>query len=91
MPSIQGIRGPYRLFFVSFDCNEPIHVHVQRENDTCKFWIDPLSLAANHRFSARELIRARATIEEHLDRIKEAWHEHCDDQRSPDSWRPGHR
>lgn len=82
MPTIKGVPGPYRLFFVSFDCNEPMHVHVQRENDTCKFWIEPLSLAANHGFSARELNRALETIEGHLERIKEAWYEHCGDERS---------
>jgi hypothetical protein len=90
MPSIQGIGGPYRLFFVSFDCNEPMHVHVRRENSTCKFWIDPLSLAANHGFPARELTRARATIEEHLERIKEAWHEHCGDRRGADTGGAGY-
>lgn len=65
MPTIKGVSGPYRLFFFSFDCNEPMHVHVQRENDTCKFWIEPLALAANHGFSARELNRARWTIGAH--------------------------
>jgi len=37
MPRIKGIPGPYRVFFTSFDCNEPAHVHVERENSTCKF------------------------------------------------------
>jgi hypothetical protein len=32
MPSIKNIPGPYRFFFYSFDCNEPKHVHAQREN-----------------------------------------------------------
>jgi len=31
MPTIKGVSGPYRLFFYSFDCNEPIHVHAERE------------------------------------------------------------
>ena len=31
MPTIPGIPGPYRIFFYSFDCNEPKHVHVRRE------------------------------------------------------------
>jgi hypothetical protein len=37
MPRIKGAAGPYRIFFTSFDCNEPPHVHVERENKTCKF------------------------------------------------------
>jgi hypothetical protein len=31
MPTIKNIPGPYRFFFYSFDCNEPEHIHVQRE------------------------------------------------------------
>jgi hypothetical protein len=44
MPRISDIPGPYRFFFTSFDCNEPPHVHVEREDMTCKFWLEPLGL-----------------------------------------------
>jgi hypothetical protein len=47
MPTIQGIPGPFRLYFYSFDCNEPMHVHAQRDRATCKFWLDPVTLASN--------------------------------------------
>jgi hypothetical protein len=77
MPRITGIPGPYRLFFTSFDCNEPPHLHVERENKTCKFWLDPLGLARNYGFNARELSVIRRTIETHRASILEAWHEHC--------------
>jgi len=30
MPTVKNIPGPYRLYFYSFDCNEPKHVHVQK-------------------------------------------------------------
>jgi hypothetical protein len=39
MPSIPGIPGAYRFYFYSFDCGEPMHVHVVRERLTCKFWL----------------------------------------------------
>ncbi|MEW6348606.1 MAG: DUF4160 domain-containing protein [Thermodesulfobacteriota bacterium] len=55
LPTVRSIPGPCRLLFYSFDCNEPPHVHVQRENRVCKFWLDPLTLAANHGVSPREL------------------------------------
>jgi len=55
MPSIKEMPGPYRLFFYSFDCNEPMHVHAQRERMVCKFWLEPVELAKNYRFSQREL------------------------------------
>ena len=57
MPSIPDIRGPYRFFFYSFDCVEPMHVHVEHDRDSCKFWLEPLALAANRGFSAKELNR----------------------------------
>jgi len=77
MPAIQDIDGPYRLFFYSFDCNEPKHVHVRRERKACKFWLEPVVLGANNGFSAKELNRIRKIIVDNLDRITEAWDEHC--------------
>ncbi len=80
MPTVRGISGPYRIFFYSFDCNEPKHVHVSRERKACKFWLEPAALAYNNGFSAKELNRIRRTIVDHLDRILEAWNEHCGDR-----------
>jgi hypothetical protein len=77
MPRIEGIPGPHRFFFMSFDCEEPPHVHVERENNTCKFRLEPLGLARNHGFRARELHMIRRIIHSHRAAILEAWHEHC--------------
>jgi len=41
MPTILRI-GPYRFYFYSADGNEPIHIHVDRDKCTTKFWLDPL-------------------------------------------------
>ena len=59
MPKIPGIPGPYWFFFYSFDCNEPMHVHVRRDRQHAKFWLAPVSLAWNHGFSPRELNEIR--------------------------------
>ncbi len=77
MPRIKDIAGPYRFFFTSFDCAEPPHVHVERENKTCKFWLEPIALARNHGFTARELNVIRQSIGAKIIRMLEAWHEHC--------------
>jgi len=77
MPRIKGIAEPYRFFFPSYNCNEPPHVHVERERRTGKFWLEPVSLARNHGFTARELNVIRRIIEVHRIIILEAWHEHC--------------
>jgi hypothetical protein len=72
MPTIKGIPGPYRLFFYSFDCNEPKHVYVEREAAMCKFWLEPLVLAANSGFAAHELSRIRKIVHQSLTTIVEA-------------------
>lgn len=77
MPIVRGIPGPYRLFFYSFDCHEPRHVHIRRERMMCKFWLEPVALSNNDGFSSRELNRIRAMILDHLEHIVEAWNEHC--------------
>jgi hypothetical protein len=78
MPRVKGIPGPYRFFFTSFDCNEPPHVHAEREDKTCKFWLEPVVLATNHGFGARELRVIRQRILMHRTAILEAWYEHCE-------------
>jgi hypothetical protein len=77
MPTIKGIPGPFRLFFYSFDCNEPVHVHARRDLATCKFWLNPLVLADNHGLTASDLATVRRVILEHRHRILEVWREHC--------------
>jgi hypothetical protein len=52
MPTIEGVPGPHRLFFYSFDCNEPMHVHAERERMKCKFWLSPLFPRSERRLSA---------------------------------------
>ena len=77
MPTVRNIPGPYRFFFYSFDCNEPMHVHAQREKMVCKFWLEPVVLSKNNGFTSKELITIREIIYNNKEKIVEAWHEHC--------------
>lgn len=77
MPTVPDIPGPFRLFFYSFDCREPAHVHARRDRSSCKYWLDPVRLATNHGLTPRELAAVRRVIILHRDRILEAWREHC--------------
>lgn len=77
MPTVKGITGPYRFYFYSFDCNEPKHVHVQREKLVCKFWLEPVTLSRNYGFSPKELNTIRQIIRSNRNRFLEAWDEHC--------------
>lgn len=54
MPTVLR-SGPYRIYFVSHDLNEPPHVHVDRDDQSAKFWLAPVALARNLGFNAVEL------------------------------------
>lgn len=77
MPTVKDISGPYRFFFYSFDCDEQIHVHVQRGRMICKFWMRPVVLTKNNGFAPKELNRIRQIILNNSQKIMEAWYEHC--------------
>lgn len=75
MPTL-AIIGPYRFFFWSNEGTEPAHVHVERDADAAKFWLDPVALAYASGFSARELRAIEKIVVEHQDVWKEAWNEY---------------
>jgi hypothetical protein len=68
--------GPYRVYFVSHDLEEPPHVHVDRDDQSAKFWLAPVALARNLGFSAAELRRVQRVIAEHEQRLLEAWNDY---------------
>jgi hypothetical protein len=72
MPTVLR-SGPYRVYFFSHEPNEPPHVHVDRDDRSAKFWLEPVALARNLGFSARELARIEAVVEEHRQELHEAW------------------
>ena len=73
MPTVLR-EGPYRFYFYSHEPNEPPHVHVDRDDLSAKFWLDPVSLARNFGFTARELRRLQSLVVENRDKLLEAWH-----------------
>ena len=50
MPTVLRI-GPYRLFFYSSDGDEPLHIHVERDNYIAKIWLDPIRLQKSGGFT----------------------------------------
>jgi hypothetical protein len=72
-------EGPYRFFFWSKENIEPPHVHVKRERDEAKFWIDPVvELAQNWGFARHELNRLRRLVVARRQLLMEKWNEHFD-------------
>ena len=72
MPTVLR-SGPYRIYFVSHDLNEPPHVHVDRDDQSAKFWLAPVALARNLGFNAVELRRIQRLVAEHEPQLVEAW------------------
>jgi hypothetical protein len=73
MPTILRI-GPYRLYFYSHEPNEPPHIHIDRDKSSAKFWLEPVSLASNLGFSAKELWKLQSIVQEHQQTLSEAWY-----------------
>jgi len=80
MPTVMR-RGPYRLYFFSHEPNEPPHIHVDRDNRSAKFWLQPVALARNVGFNAQELNEIQRIVREEQSTLWEAWHGYFGTQR----------
>jgi hypothetical protein len=68
--------GPYRVYFYSHETREPPHVHVDRDEATAKFWIQPVTLAYNLGFRAHELRKIEQLVSANAHDFLEAWREY---------------
>ena len=75
MPTVLRV-GRYRFSFFSNENLEPPHVHVHADSDQAKFWLDPVVLAANYGFRARDLSEMERIVLQHRATLLEAWYEH---------------
>ncbi len=72
MPTVLR-SGPYRAYFYSHEPNEPPHVHIDRDDCSAKFWLDPVALARNLGFPAAELRRIELLLSDNRDQMLKAW------------------
>ena len=75
MPTVLR-TGPYRLFFYSGDRDEPRHVHVERDANRAKFWLDPVRLAESGGFSRVEIRHVETLVRDNAVQLRRAWDEH---------------
>ena len=73
MPTVLWI-GPYRFFFYSRENQEPAHIHIERDDNVAKYWLEPVELASNHGFRSHELTQVRMLVIQHREKFMEAWH-----------------
>jgi hypothetical protein len=78
MPTILKI-GAFRFFFYAGDRLEPPHVHIERDQNTCKFWIDPVMFCKSHGFSRNEINLIYKMVFENKDHLLRSWNEYFND------------
>ena len=74
MPVIFRHKG-FAFFFVMFDLNEPVHIHIRHGRKEAKYWVEPLTLAWNHGCRPHELNEIERLIEEKRNMILSTWQE----------------
>jgi hypothetical protein len=75
MPTVLRV-GPYRFFFYAGDRDEPPHVHVERDRDIAKFWLDPVRLQNSGGYSRNEINRIERLVEENSEDLLRRWDEY---------------
>jgi hypothetical protein len=77
MPTVLRI-GAYRFFFYAGDKDEPHHIHIERDNYTCKFWLDPVMYCNSKGFSRAEVSQIYKIIKDHQNDLLRSWNEYFD-------------
>lgn len=72
MPVILREKG-FAFYFVMFDLDEPVHVHVRKGRNEAKYWVSPLSLAWNRGYRPHELNEVERLIEANQSLILSFW------------------
>jgi uncharacterized protein DUF4160 len=72
MPTVLK-NGPYRLFFYR---DEPSHVHIERDKNIAKFWLDPVRLQNSGGFGRTELNRIQKLVDENREDLLRSWNEY---------------
>lgn len=75
MPTVLR-EGPDRFFLYSGDSDEPKHVHIERDENIAKFWLNPVRLQRSGGFNRLEIRKIHKIIQENHSLLLEAWNEY---------------
>lgn len=78
MPTVLR-TGPYRFFFYAGDREEPPHIHIERDVNVAKFWLNPVRLTNSGGFRRSEIAHIQRLVEEHREQLLRSWNEFFDD------------
>jgi len=66
-------EGPYAFVYFNSDLGEPPHIHVKRDRQIAKFWLQPIAIAKNRGFADHELSEIALRVEHHQILFLESW------------------
>jgi len=76
MPTILFVMG-WRFFFYSNEKNEPIHIHCQKAERECKYWLDvnkfDLEEAYSYNMNNKDKREVKKIIFEYFEFIEREW------------------
>jgi len=73
MPVVLRVNG-YKFFFYQADvANEPPHIHVSKEGNEAKFWLDPVKVVHEGRFRKSDLRDIERIIDDNLEFLLSTW------------------
>jgi hypothetical protein len=80
MPTVLRFEG-HRFYFYSHEPNEPPHVHVDKGGCSAKLWLEPVGLARNLGFRAKDISSILEIVRQNRGQLLEAWHGYFGNQR----------
>ncbi len=76
MPTVLYIFG-WRLFFFANEGNEPIHIHCEKGEKSCKYWLNvenfDIAEAYSYSMTGKDKRVVRKLIFQHFDVIVQEW------------------
>ena len=76
MPTILLENG-WRFFFYSNELNEPVHIHVEKADKECKYWLKvedfEIVEVVSYNLSSSDKREVKKIIYEHFDYIVSEW------------------
>ncbi|WP_407650146.1 DUF4160 domain-containing protein [Aequorivita echinoideorum] len=68
-------KNGFRFYFYSND-HLPKHIHIEKENKTAKYNLEPIELVKSRKFTTAEISKIRILVEENLELFKNKWDEY---------------
>jgi hypothetical protein len=72
VPVVLRLKG-YKFWFYQADLDEPPHVHVGKDGNEAKYWLNPVCVANTGRFSQHELNQIEKILIKQREHVLAIW------------------